>query len=1839
MSPNTVRMEYRGVGHYDEFIGVLDSLGRWWNPLLHPRDRLGRFIRTFSFVSFNMPGTAPGTPDGYAGRVSGVDPDGNVRVKLTAVPANSQGPKVGDYVDISHADVEVKTIKARLPTRNTRNNQGGAGRLNGQESRSLRKSLKALQGNNMQDAARKLQQAIELAEANVNTTDPAQRAAAQESKQRAIDLLREVADAVDQERGKGFKEGDDFEKVKATLDPSERRRLQELDSITANTYTARHSLGDRTLDLENDEGAIKAKATQVRNSAIANELRKDEAAGAVVWDATGTALTSKPLANVVKAEVRDEVRTDTAPANALPALKDTAFYQRARSGLNRLAGWHQAKQVAPADRFHVDKDGNEVYVGSIVQVDKGSARRAYAGIVTRVYTDAQGNKKVYVRDFDPDLSQGYTNREGKNVGYHDWPVTSQSIQLAPDDNQNEVFQQLAVEGVSAKSLVNAFTDEYLKEVSRRLASPGAKRISPTSPTQFDLVPIQDRVRMDANGEMVKIGDHVAGPNGEIGVVTYIQPNNNNVKIEYPNGQKADRVASWKTTRMHGATSDVFLQDANGQHNSYVPTRAEAATIAGLLGADDVADAINNDGDDVAIKQAMVNDDAFQSALAGADELFQRRDQALASGNELSPQDREDLQKWESLAAASAGVFRDDSMTTHTLPAPPTPVPGKDAPQDPSNPGRTISPDGASSDGTAPAPTTPAPSGPTPQPAPSAQPSDDEEATPAPAPQPGGASLADKILSDVDALVKRAKQAPGSNVTQKQMLDQFVERLNEAVTEQDADAFVRHLKKYNGQINATTINKNLRGTDLGKLLGGRTPKTQGQTMHDFVQAKIDAGTDIFNGAPAATQARPPSSDETPEGISPTVDAADADLAEALLNDDGSTVLYQGNEPITDGYYVLDADSVEDLDAAPTADQIAEFFGTSNTSLDSGVVIWQDDNGQFHMGLASLTQDEDAAKQIAENNGSNQYVDIASGQVYNIATGGGDDEITPESEEDARSTSRGVRKSGAGAATTRTTSKQKSVLDKLAELPGAPTDVINKIKSGEEIEGADASQLADFVNSTDVGEFDKSSDKGVAQQLADRIARATGETGARPYSSPNTALRRSSDVNTSLNAQSQDDEIRTLTEDARNAVKAGDLAGAADKYREAADIFESLGLPDNAAADRAREHADRLDAASATGAPESPTGTEAPGAPESETPAPEQAPAAPTVDPTQMRAYLSGTRETAGDEWVRDTQVPQGETLLVGGIDTDVIGHYDISEAGKAALDDAGISSKSYSELDRDAATVQGMDVVSGRGDPELDPVGPSTLYTVEDMMEKPKNFRYIVSEDGTSGIAFTDLPNGGSGEIGRIFGPDEASIHASLLVGIQSGANRVLLSDDDSAMFDIFGAHGFIPVAALDAGTDMGDGHTLGKKHYWFVRDPSAPADTIDVANVPSTPTSQAGVAQRDVASRYARLSAQMSEISEIVSRDPASLSAEMAQLDDLKDSLAQYGVTNFGNNKLEDLYNKIRTKAPITQQQRDEAERLRETVDSFEADSSYAKRMTAALQSYDTAVQAKNWQGAREAIGRMQFVENNPDGVGGLKADRLSEVDDALKQSMVAASQQIDKAARGRHVLNAAWNDYLDFNDKPQVVDTDALNLLAGQGWVQIYRTVNTAGGITAKDMIDNIRFADNYFIGTGGYGQGLYHSDALSGSLAYSHFGASAAQNPNDSRVEYVRVAISPDARWIDHTRLYSLINAHPELYGLDEGIAAAILGYDVITIGKFGSGTDTYYNVINRGVLAIEDVNHGQPISIEEAQALWEAAQQAQNTTTPTPDAPEVPADGEPAAPAGGAPAAPAGGGPAAP
>ncbi len=91
---------------------VTDSLGREWDPLLHPRDRKGKFIHTFRSIRAFL--TADGTDAWATGEVEEVNADGSIRMRVTKVADAKYNEYVGQLTDVPSNQVENINEKATL---------------------------------------------------------------------------------------------------------------------------------------------------------------------------------------------------------------------------------------------------------------------------------------------------------------------------------------------------------------------------------------------------------------------------------------------------------------------------------------------------------------------------------------------------------------------------------------------------------------------------------------------------------------------------------------------------------------------------------------------------------------------------------------------------------------------------------------------------------------------------------------------------------------------------------------------------------------------------------------------------------------------------------------------------------------------------------------------------------------------------------------------------------------------------------------------------------------------------------------------------------------------------------------------------------------------------------------------------------------------------------------------------------------------------------------------------------------------------------------------------------------------------------------------------------------------------------------------------------------------------------------------------------------------------------------------------------------------------------------------------------------------------------------------
>lgn len=149
--------------------------------------------------------------------------------------------------------------------------------------------------------------------------------------------------------------------------------------------------------------------------------------------------------------------------------------------------------------------------------------------------------------------------------------------------------------------------------------------------------------------------------------------------------------------------------------------------------------------------------------------------------------------------------------------------------------------------------------------------------------------------------------------------------------------------------------------------------------------------------------------------------------------------------------------------------------------------------------------------------------------------------------------------------------------------------------------------------------------------------------------------------------------------------------------------------------------------------------------------------------------------------------------------------------------------------------------------------------------------------------------------------------------------------------------------------------------------------------------------------------------------------------------------------------------------------------------------------------------------------------------------------------------------------------DKPKMVERFA------DDDIIVYRGVESENGVSGKAFIHGLKNDDIHFISRGVYGDGIYLSDIKRTAQGYSNYG-----DPSGAVVE---LAIDKKANFISFEKIeqaYKLSDEYQKGYDIDLSTYARLKGYDVITkdfIRENGDEVEeTYYNVINRGVLKYE-------------------------------------------------------------
>lgn len=170
----------------------------------------------------------------------------------------------------------------------------------------------------------------------------------------------------------------------------------------------------------------------------------------------------------------------------------------------------------------------------------------------------------------------------------------------------------------------------------------------------------------------------------------------------------------------------------------------------------------------------------------------------------------------------------------------------------------------------------------------------------------------------------------------------------------------------------------------------------------------------------------------------------------------------------------------------------------------------------------------------------------------------------------------------------------------------------------------------------------------------------------------------------------------------------------------------------------------------------------------------------------------------------------------------------------------------------------------------------------------------------------------------------------------------------------------------------------------------------------------------------------------------------------------------------------------------------------------------------------------------------------------------------------------------------------PTVADRETVSQLVQQGWTEGHRGTKNHHTITAERQMEQLRTSEDFELGTGIYGNGMYVSED---SRVADQF---AGRGTGGSGVT-VRMAISPNARFADwatfkneHKQFMHELHVskvHKAIIDMfyDPGVYAAALGYDGVYVEDEGDGAyiegfrrnRKQWVIFNREVLVVEREN----------------------------------------------------------
>ena len=678
---------------------VLDALGRWWKPWLHPRDRFGQFIHTLSTIKVSL--ARGGSGDDMTAEIEFVDPEtSSVYAKIMKVlspDAKNKGFVPGDMVVLPKENFEVLPAKARIEG----GDRKGAVKISRNDTKKIDKLIDDLQTNskNRPNVDSRVRQAASIFAAafekyfDETRSMPDGGSVLDERYVKATadfsESIDQLLNTLDEVRGEGRSPGD-------RRTPGQDDAYGTMIDDKINTLMTVQRLvegGERTKGRFTRVGKAQADAG-TGDEQIPAELKaliesSSRGDGPQFKDVNGN-LIDNPILEAVKTQARIDAQagktTLTAEEYALKYVAGGGLATTPElSGVTQLAPVSTRGTEVVAARRSLDTDGNPVSTGDFVVVEAGtknSKRPALNGIVLG-FGKSKGKDFIKVRAFSTPEQIEAGSPESK-----DWRIfdTSNLRVTTPEGaSQASIMAGVPEEGVDYSESQKAIIDLISESGGRRFTGQGAGR---TSETSRGGVSVLDRKKKDANGRLIGVGDWVRDlSTGLVGRIEYLEEASNTIRVAFQGAsfEKARKVSS-NFELVSGANGwDYNRGDVDNVAGTGVlaPTREEAAKLARSYDLTNAADAIERGGDKAEIRAALAEDEQWtyvapELARAKAELIDQSR-RGIATGPANDYQETL-LNDGSILGAAFEGQFADGQLPEPEAPRIITPTPPKDAPE-------------------------------------------------------------------------------------------------------------------------------------------------------------------------------------------------------------------------------------------------------------------------------------------------------------------------------------------------------------------------------------------------------------------------------------------------------------------------------------------------------------------------------------------------------------------------------------------------------------------------------------------------------------------------------------------------------------------------------------------------------------------------------------------------------------------------------------------------------------------------------------------------------------------------------------------------------------------------------------------------------------------------------------------------------------------------------------------------------------------------------------------------------------------------------------------------------